>query len=76
MIFYERNLFNGKEVRQEEHDTLPKMRQEDLQLKEGKMRILRLWKKRKEKGLQVHEEVCQEINFLEYFQNRMLSLGC
>ena len=53
----ERNSINGQEVRREEYDTLPKMRQEDIPYKEAQMQLMRLWKEHKVKKLQLAEEI-------------------
>ena len=41
---YERNPLNGKEVRQEEHDILPKMRPAHAHTQRKNMLKLRLWR--------------------------------
>ena len=64
----ERNTFNGREVRQEEHDLLPEMRQKDLQPQQEQVRVMRVRQERKDEKIQLAEE-SQVILIFYNFKN-------
>jgi len=53
----ERNSINGQEIWGEEYDTLQKMRQKDIPYKKAQVQLMRIWKERQIKELQLAEEI-------------------
>lgn len=60
---HERNSFNGQEVRQQEHDTLPKMRPKNTHSSGKDLRKLRVWLFKEDAKLRVAEDEEEERSF-------------